>query len=306
MTPGLPEEDVEAHRRPDPDSRGSAGPELPLARDDEDSDGEPPGLDDDASTIDYRDHEDAESEQEIDDEGDLNLDRKDSENNSLAYLLKGLYRDSSTECIDQDDLGIYLEESGTKVEDAPVEALDVQNGAALCWASAERELHDIPKGGDASHTGISGPLEVELSRPMSMLLVPSDGERLPALGPDGHYVVQMFPTGVKRTVVERAQNILTREEALQHEAECNRAMLEELQRWLNLGAFGRFGKQHAPNVIDARWALKWKLVNERRVIQARLVVRGFEDLQAAQLSTYAGTTTRWGQRLVNSVAAQYQ
>ena len=34
------------------------------------------------------------------------------------------------------------------------------------------------------------------------------------------------------------------------------------------------------------------------------MVRGFKDLQAAQLSTFAGTTTRWGQRLVNSVAAQ--
>ena len=36
------------------------------------------------------------------------------------------------------------------------------------------------------------------------------------------------------------------------------------------------------------------------------MVRGFKDLQAAQLSTFAGTTTRWGQRPVNSVAAQHQ
>ena len=83
-------------------------------------------------------------------------------------------------------------------------------------------------------------------------------------------------------------------------------MLEELQRWLNLGAFERVSKKHASNVIDARWVLKWKIVNDRRIIQARLVVRGFKDLQAAQLSTYAGTTTRWGQRLVNSVAAQFR
>ena len=75
---------------------------------------------------------------------------------------------------------------------------------------------------------------------------------------------------------------------------------------MNLGAFESVSKNHASNVIDARWVLKWKLVNDQRVIQARLVVRGFKDLQAAQLSTYAGTTTRWGQRLVNSVAAQHQ
>ena len=33
-------------------------------------------------------------------------------------------------------------------------------------------------------------------------------------------------------------------------------------------------------------------------------MRGFKDLQAAQLSTFAGTTSRCGQRVVNSVAVQ--
>ena len=42
----------------------------------------------------------------------------------------------------------------------------------------------------------------------------------------------------------------------------------------------------------------------KRIIHVRLVVKGFKDLQAAQLTTFAGTTTRWGQRLVNTVAAQ--
>ena len=87
---------------------------------------------------------------------------------------------------------------------------------------------------------------------MSLLLVPSDGKQLPAISHDQHYVVQFFPTGAKKTVVERAQNILTRDEALQHDVACNKAMLEQLQRWLNLGAFERVNKNHASNVIDAR------------------------------------------------------
>ena len=41
-------------------------------------------------------------------------------------------------------------------------------------------------------------------------------------------------------------------------------------------------------------------------MQARLVVRGFKDTQAEQLSTFAGTTSRWGQRVINCVAAQYR
>ena len=66
------------------------------------------------------------------------------------------------------------------------------------------------------------------------------------------------------------------------------------------------GRRLASNVIDARWVLKWKIVNGKRIIQARLVVRGFKDLQASSLSTFAGTTSRWGQRIVNSVAVQKQ
>ena len=55
--------------------------------------------------------------------------------------------------------------------------------------------------------------------------------------------MRCYPSGVKRTVVERAQNILTRDEALQHEEQCNQAMLDELKRWLNLGAFERSPKK---------------------------------------------------------------
>ena len=33
-------------------------------------------------------------------------------------------------------------------------------------------------------------------------------------------------------------------------------------------------------------------------------MRGFKDLQASQLSTFAGATSRWGQRIINSVAVQ--
>ena len=81
-------------------------------------------------------------------------------------------------------------------------------------------------------------------------------------------------------------------------------MLDELTRWFNLGAFERCPRKQATNVIDARWVLKCKELKGKGIIQARLVVCGFKDLQAAQLSTFARTTTRWGQRLVNSFAAQ--
>jgi len=313
LTPGLPEEYVEKHTRHDPEARSSSGPELPLAPepwvppeswgpwpngpndphegwDPGDDDEGPPGLNesDGEETVDYRDAESDEEDDQFD--------------SALSYL-----DDSFTRALKDKCLEAYLQECGTQVEHAPVESLDVQNGAAGCWSSVEREIPDATLGGEPSPTSVQqGPLEVMLSRQMSLLMVPSDGEQLPPLSDGEHYVVQFYPSGAKKTVVEREHNILTREEALQHEAACNKAMLDEMQRWANLGAFERMPKKCASNVIDARWVLKWKVVQDQRIIKARLVVRGFKDLQAAQLSTYAGTTTRWGQRLVNSVAVQHQ
>ena len=70
---------------------------------------------------------------------------------------------------------------------------------------------------------------------MSKLLKSLDGEELPPLqGEQEYYVVWCYLSGVKRTVVERAQNILSLEEAKAHERECNKAMLDELTRWLSL------------------------------------------------------------------------
>ena len=94
------------------------------------------------------------------------------------------------------------------------------------------------------------------------------------------------------------------EEAKKYPKEVQQAMLEELLRWCNLGAFERMPKHRASNILDARWVLQLKKVNEKWCIKARLVVRGFKDLQATQLATFAGTTSRWGQRIVNSIAVQ--
>ena len=62
-------------------------------------------------------------------------------------------------------------------------------------------------------------------------------------------------------------------------------MIEELSRWQSLGAFERFPRAQADNLIDARWVLKWKIIDGIRTIKAKLTVRGFRDLQAGQVTT---------------------
>lgn len=71
-----------------------------------------------------------------------------------------------------------------------------------------------------------------------------------------------------------------------------------------LGAFERVPKPLSTNTTAACWVLKWNKMDDQWRMQARLVVRVFEDLHASQLSTFAGTTSRWGQRKENRIAAQ--
>ena len=76
--------------------------------------------------------------------------------------------------------------------------------------------------------------------------------------------MEFYASGLKRTVVERANNIFSSDEARQPQADVNKAMLEELRRWSDLKAFERMPKALAHNVVDSRWVLKWKEVNGKR------------------------------------------
>ena len=53
----------------------------------------------------------------------------------------------------------------------------------------------------------------------------------------------------------------------------------------------------------AAGCLRWKVVDSAKVIKARLCIRGYEDSDR-EVSTFASTTSRWGQRVVTSVAVE--
>ena len=119
------------------------------------------------------------------------------------------------------------------------------------------------------------------------------------------YVVKFYHAGqAPEVVVEREMNILTLQEAQHHEADVRKAIYDELARWVALGGFERYPRTKARNILDSRWVLKWKVVNGKRITKARLTARGFRDAQANEVHTYAGTATRWSQRLVNVMCAQ--
>ena len=112
----------------------------------------------------------------------------------------------------------------------------------------------------------------------------------------------------KKTVVETQTDLVTRDELVKHRTEVMASILNELQTWLKFQCFERRPRYGARNIMDCKWVIKWKLEilpdgKTRRVIRARLTLRGFKDQDAANLEKYAGTSQRYSQRLLVSEAA---
>ena len=111
----------------------------------------------------------------------------------------------------------------------------------------------------------------------------------------------------KKAVIERDTDLLTPDELEKHREEVVAATVAELRTWHKHGCFSRRPRRTARNIVDCKWVIKWK--NEllpdkstRRIIRARLTIRGFKDRDAAGLERYAGTSQRYSQRLLVSEA----
>ena len=77
-------------------------------------------------------------------------------------------------------------------------------------------------------------------------------------------------------------------------------------------------QENASNIIDSRWVVKWKWDQEtvdagtskgakaesKRTIRSRLTVRGFKDVDKDNIEKYAGTSSRYAQKLLASEAAR--
>ena len=80
-------------------------------------------------------------------------------------------------------------------------------------------------------------------------------------------------------------------------------MVAELCRWDKHKAWLRRDRSSCTNPLTSKWVLKWKDIGGERKIKARLVAQGFKDQQSTD--NFAGTTSRWGQRLVSIFAVQF-
>ena len=146
-------------------------------------------------------------------------------------------------------------------------------------------------------------VEVYYSEEMSRCLFD-----MPGLEPGTHVTVLIYAAGPAKAVVQRDDDLLTKEELKQHKAAVEAAILEELRIWHKHGAFKRHKRRAGMNIMTSRFVAKWKFVtdehgNRRRIIRMPLVLRGFQDWFAYLQENYAGTASRLSQRIVNSEVA---
>ena len=69
-------------------------------------------------------------------------------------------------------------------------------------------------------------------------------------------------SGLKKAVIERDTDNLTPDEIKNHHDEAVASMLKELMTWAKYKCFSRRPRTGAQNIIDCRWVIKWKSVEE--------------------------------------------
>ena len=107
-------------------------------------------------------------------------------------------------------------------------------------------------------------------------------------------------------LVERDMHNLTKAEEREHWKEVKEAKRKELKAFVELKVFEPMARHLRKNLVDARWVLKWKSVDGKRTVKARLCIRGFLDRQGNDVDTWSSTASRLGQRFINSVCVQCQ
>ncbi|CAK0888018.1 unnamed protein product, partial [Prorocentrum cordatum] len=124
-------------------------------------------------------------------------------------------------------------------------------------------------------------------------------------------VLSSYEDGTAKAVIERDDSILTPAEKIEHREALRAALLKQLRQWAGFMAMSRTSWRGAKNLVDAKWVDEWKWTQASdgtatRIIRSRLTVRGFKDRHKDEVKMFTGTSARWGQRMVNILAAQHQ
>ena len=143
--------------------------------------------------------------------------------------------------------------------------------------------------------------EIEFNYFMARLL-----DDCPPMEPTDNLVfVVNKKTGKTKRMIEKAFDILTTKEIKENWEQVEEAFRKEVKSYKDNQTYEISLRTDVQNSCSSKWVIKWKSTPDGRVIKCRLTIRGFEDMQS-DLATYSSTASRWGQRIICSVAVQRQ
>ena len=126
---------------------------------------------------------------------------------------------------------------------------------------------------------------------------------LPTIAADELIVLVAVKGQKPQVLIEKSLDALSPSDMKVHWKLVQTAILAELNSFIQHKVFCRVPKKGAQNICTSRWVMRWKLINNERAVKARLTIRGFQDQR--EVDTYAGTASRWSQRIVCSIAVQH-
>ena len=201
---------------------------------------------------------------------------------------------------DDDELNLWLEELKSNEHDpydsdffgfvGQVPALDSETEERIFAIIESFQRHGIPVG------------DIEIGVEGSM--AKCHEELGPYIKEEDMLVFQVQEDGARQTGIVKDARPLTKEELIKHKVEVGVGKFKELSGLHGLGCFERFPRKDSRNRVDTRWVINWKWVDGKLIIKCRLIMRGFRD-RDQDLETFAGTATRSGQRVVNSITIQH-
>jgi hypothetical protein len=142
-------------------------------------------------------------------------------------------------------------------------------------------------------------IELEFSQQMSWFVADA-----PFVGDDEVLVIYVSKTGNKqKMMIEKNLDNLSAADVRKFWHLVEPAIRKEVKSFHDMGTFEITMRAKASNVCSSRWVHKFKLIDGVKSVKSRLTIRGFQDLSVSA-ETYAGTATRWGQRIVASISRQ--
>ena len=141
--------------------------------------------------------------------------------------------------------------------------------------------------------------EIEFSREMSWFI-----QDAPLVGEGEVLVIYLAKSGnKKKMMIEKNLDNLSAADVRAHWDLVEPAIRKEIRSFHDNKTFELRLRSKTSNICSSRWVHKFKMIDGKRQVKSRLTIRGFQDM-SVDVNTYAGTATRWGQRMIASVSRQ--